>query len=132
LFNCAAISTCHSGFATLRGSVTVDFATQISGFRPKADTMKTIEPGTSLVDEIADFLATTSSREELLQFRPSEPVQERVRELLAKLKTGQLSEDERRELDRFEHLEVLMRLVKVRLRLPADRNAGGRISIKNS
>lgn len=70
----------------------------------------------SLVDEIADFLASTPSREELLEFRPSEHVQERARQLLAKIKTGRLSDDERRELDRFEHLEVLMRLVKARLR----------------
>lgn len=78
--------------------------------------MAIIEPGPSLVDEVAEFLASTPSREELLRFRPSEPVQERARELLDKLKAGRLSDDERRELDRFEHLEVLMRLVKARLR----------------
>lgn len=78
--------------------------------------MTITQPLPSLVDEIADFLASTPSREELLQFRLSEPVQERARELLAKLKAGQLRDDERRELDRFEHLEVLMRLVKARLR----------------
>jgi hypothetical protein len=78
--------------------------------------MAITQPEHSLVDEVAEFLASTPSREELLRFRPSEPVQERSRELLDKLKAGRLSDDERRELDRFEHLEVLMRLVKARLR----------------
>lgn len=78
--------------------------------------MAVTQPEHSLVEEVAGFLASRPSREDLLRFRPSEPVQERARELLDKLKAGRLSDDERRELDRFEHLEVLMRLVKARIR----------------
>jgi hypothetical protein len=67
-------------------------------------------------EEIADFLASGPSPEELLQFRPSLQIRARAEELLLKLKDGCLSEDDRAELDRFEQVERLMRFVKARIR----------------
>jgi hypothetical protein len=67
------------------------------------------------IEEIADFLASGPSPDELLQFRPSPQTQARVEELLKRLKDGCLSEDERAELDRFEQVERLMRFVKARI-----------------
>jgi hypothetical protein len=73
-------------------------------------------PGTlGALEEIADFLASGPSPEELLQFRPSPQTQARAEELLAKLKDGCLSAEERGELDQFEQAERLMRLVKARI-----------------
>lgn len=69
-----------------------------------------------LAEEVADFLATCPSREELLAFRPSAQTQERLAELLARSKEGRLSAEEQFQLSQFEHLEVLMQLVKARLR----------------
>ncbi len=64
-------------------------------------------------DEIVDLFARTSSAE-VLAFRPSLESQERVRYLLDRNKSGELTEDEAAELDRFGELEHLMQLVKAR------------------
>lgn len=71
-----------------------------------------------LTEEIADFLASCPSREQLLSYHASEPIQERARELLQKSKSGRLAADEQWELDQFEHTEMLMQLIKARVRAP--------------
>jgi hypothetical protein len=67
------------------------------------------------LEEIAEFLASSPTREQLLNFHPSEEVQQRAGELLAKLKNGRLTEEEQQELDQFVHIERLMGLVKATL-----------------
>jgi hypothetical protein len=64
-------------------------------------------------DEIVDLFARTSSAE-VLAFRPSADSQERVRYLLEQNESGELTEDEAAELERFGELEHLMQLVKAR------------------
>jgi hypothetical protein len=64
-------------------------------------------------DEIVDLFARTSSAE-VLAFRPSLDSQERVRYLLERNKSGDLTQDEAAELERFGELEHLMQLVKAR------------------
>jgi hypothetical protein len=71
---------------------------------------------TRLIGEVADFLASCPSREDLLAYRPSQQFQERWSALLAKSKNGSLSADEGCELDHLEHVEILMQSVKARLR----------------
>ncbi|MFN7947254.1 MAG: hypothetical protein U0Z53_18020 [Blastocatellia bacterium] len=67
-------------------------------------------------DEIVDLFARGGNSAEILAFRPSKEAQERVRYLLARNKTGELTADEAAELDRFSELEHLMQLVKARAR----------------
>ena len=74
------------------------------------------KPSAWLVDEVADFLASCPSREELLAYRPSRQAQERFNVLFEKSKKGTLDADEEWELNQFEHLEVLLQAVKARLR----------------
>jgi hypothetical protein len=69
-----------------------------------------------LLSEISQFFASAPSREQILNYRPPEPVQQRARELLDKLKTERLTAEERRELDQFEFAELLMRLINARIR----------------
>jgi hypothetical protein len=64
-------------------------------------------------DEIVDLFARTSSAE-VLAFRPSLDSQERVRYLLKRNKSGELTDVEAAELERFGELEHLMQLVKAR------------------
>lgn len=64
-------------------------------------------------DEIVDLFARTSSAE-VLAFRPSIESKQRVRYLLERNESGELSEDEAAELERFGELEHLMQLVKAR------------------
>ncbi|MGH7200907.1 MAG: hypothetical protein ACREJB_09905 [Planctomycetaceae bacterium] len=78
--------------------------------------MTSIQLPIRLWEEIAELLADDPSRDQLLAFRPSEAAQQRASQLLAKLKDESLTFDERRELDQFEHAELLMRLLKARLR----------------
>jgi hypothetical protein len=66
--------------------------------------------------EIADFLARGPSPEQMLSFRPSAQVQQRASELLAKQRDSRLSAEEEWELDQFEHAEMLMQLVKAKIR----------------
>src|SRR5262249_4226493 len=79
-------------------------------------TMAAAQEPTWLTEDIADFLATFPNREQILKYRPSARTQDRVRELLHTLKSGRISSDERRELDQFEHAEMLMQMLKARLR----------------
>ncbi len=66
-------------------------------------------------EEVADFIARRGPRE-VAEFRPSEESRLRVSELLNKEKSSGLTSEERRELDHFEDLELLMNLAKARAR----------------
>ena len=67
---------------------------------------------TGVLEEIADFIASGPTSDQVLHFRPSPQSQARAQELASKLKDGLLSAEERRELDQFEYAERLMRLTK--------------------
>ena len=72
-----------------------------------------------IMEEIADLFASGPSRDDLLAFRPSSAVQQRATELLDRQADGEATSDDQRELDQFAQAELLMRLVKARLRTPA-------------
>lgn len=65
-------------------------------------------------DEIVDLFARGTTSAQVLAFRPSKETEERVRELLAKNKAGELMLAEAEELERYGELEHLMQLVKAR------------------
>jgi hypothetical protein len=65
-------------------------------------------------DEIVELFARGTQPAKVLAFRPSRKTQERVRYLLVRNKTGELTEEETAELERFGELEHLMQLVKAR------------------
>ncbi|WP_165940133.1 hypothetical protein [Dyadobacter psychrotolerans] len=65
-------------------------------------------------DELIDFLASGTTPERVLLFKPSTESSLRVRELIGKEKSGELNEEERSELDSYFQLEHLMRLTKAR------------------
>lgn len=67
-------------------------------------------------EEIVDFIAAGTTPENVISFRPSEAAQERVADLLAREKEGELSPAEKSELDHYMQIEHLMRLAKARAR----------------
>jgi hypothetical protein len=67
-------------------------------------------------DEIVDLIAAGVSPEEIASFQASQETRNRVDDLIAREKSSGLSADESAELDRFMHLEHLMRLAKARAR----------------
>ena len=73
-------------------------------------------------DEIVDLFARTSSAE-VLAFRPSPESQDRVRYLLERNKSGELTEVEAAELERFGEIEHLMQLVKARAQVYMENQA---------
>jgi hypothetical protein len=78
--------------------------------------MSTNQPTASLLDELATFFASGPSPSAILEFRPSPATVERANQLLELNRTGKLDEATLRELDQFEMVESLMRLVKARIR----------------
>lgn len=68
-------------------------------------------------DELVEVIATGPSAERIVHFRASEQSQQRVAELLAGERSGELTPQETAELDRFLQFEHLMRLAKARAQL---------------
>ncbi|MDQ3813115.1 MAG: hypothetical protein M3347_04090 [Armatimonadota bacterium] len=73
-------------------------------------------------DEVVDLFARGTTPAKILAFRPSQESQERVRFLLARQKSDELTAEEAAELERFGELEHLMQLVKARAQLYATPN----------
>ena len=78
--------------------------------------MSVESPPLLVLEEVADFLASRPTPDEILDFRPSNAAQERARELLAKSSAGELTLEEDQELAQFDQIERLMRLLKARVR----------------
>jgi hypothetical protein len=66
-------------------------------------------------EEVAEFIATRSPRD-VAEFKPSAEAKRRVSELLGLEKTTGLRPEERREMDHYEDLELLMNLAKAHAR----------------
>lgn len=71
---------------------------------------------TPIYDELLDLLASTANVDLLLSFRLSPQRQARLDELLEKNRNGLLNRDDRGELEEFERLEHVGRMLKARLR----------------
>ena len=65
-------------------------------------------------DEIIDFIATGTSPDKVIAFRPSEKMQSKVSALLFKEKNSSLTPDEKKELDNYSVIEHLMRMAKAK------------------
>ncbi|MEZ6056222.1 MAG: hypothetical protein R3C01_05915 [Planctomycetaceae bacterium] len=76
-----------------------------------------------LFDEIAELIASAPTPRQILDFRPSEAAVQRASELLELNRQGSLDEELRQELDQFEQAELLMRLIKARIRSGQDPQA---------
>ena len=66
--------------------------------------------------EIIDFIATGTTPEAIIQFRPSSEAQIRVADLIEREKEDRLSPEEKAELDHFLELEHILRMAKARAR----------------
>lgn len=63
---------------------------------------------------ILTFLAGNPTNEDIIKFRPSPEMQERLRSLLGREKTETLTVAEQAELDEYERIEHLLILLKTR------------------
>jgi hypothetical protein len=76
----------------------------------------TYAPTDTLFDDILDFLASTPTPAQIIDYQPSEMLQQRLSELLAKNRTGQLAEPEQIELDEFLRMNRFMSRLKIKAR----------------
>lgn len=61
---------------------------------------------------ILNFLVSNPTPQQVLEFKPTASMQNRLKEILAKSSAGQLSESEQQELDDYEQIEHLIVLLK--------------------
>jgi len=79
--------------------------------------MSTAPAASTLFDENATHFASAPSPENILQFRPSQASLAWAGQLLELNRENALDDASRAELDQFEQAELLMRLVKARIRV---------------
>ena len=70
----------------------------------------------SPIGEVVAFFSTGPSREQIADFQLSEAAKERLRDLLRKNSSGELSSEEARELDQMVLLDDIVSLIKARVR----------------
>jgi len=76
--------------------------------------MTTSVKTTKVYDEIIDFIAAGTTPKSVINFKLSVAAQERLEDLVYRHKTGELTPEEKRELDHFLTLEHIMTLIKAR------------------
>jgi hypothetical protein len=82
--------------------------------------MASVNTGSGIFEEIATLFASAPSTHQILEFRPSEETRKRAAELLELNRSGRLDAQSSVELDQYEQAELLMRLVKARIRSGED------------
>ena len=70
-----------------------------------------------LTTAISEFLGSAPTLEEIIAFKLPEALEERGLELLARNRNGELTPEERAELDEFTYMGHFMNLVKLKARL---------------
>lgn len=66
--------------------------------------------------EILDFMVSSPTPEDIIAFKPSVELDDRLTELLMKNKQDTLTDDEQKELEAFLQLNHFMNMLKIRAR----------------
>jgi len=74
-------------------------------------------PAKTIKDVVTDFLASAPDLEAIASYRLPNDVQERAHELLDKNRAGNLSDNERQEMEEFRLIDHLLTLVKAKAKL---------------
>ncbi len=75
-----------------------------------------LTPTETLFDEILEFLASTPTPEQIINFQPPVTLQERLSALLSKNRAGNLEAKEQAELDEFLRMNRFMSRLKLKAR----------------
>lgn len=73
-------------------------------------------PTDTLFDDIIDFLASTPTPQQIIDFAPHQHSQNRLSELLEQNRAGELSPTEKVELDEFLRMNRFMSRLKLKAR----------------
>lgn len=74
-------------------------------------------PAETWVDEITDFLLSRPTEKQIIDFKVSDALNQRLHHLLDKNRDESLTSDERTELERFLHYDHLFTILKAKARL---------------
>jgi len=77
----------------------------------------------SLFEQITDIIAASSTPEELLKLKATKAEEIHYQELSLKFQNGQLTDEERSELSKFETIEHLVRMAKLRAMITLKKRA---------
>jgi hypothetical protein len=69
---------------------------------------------TKVYDEIIDFIAAGTTPQSVIDFKLSDATQDRLEDLVYAHRTGELTQEEQKELDNFLVLEHIITLAKAR------------------
>lgn len=75
-----------------------------------------LAPPNTLFDEIIDFIASAPTPEQIIAYRPSDALEQRLHDLLERNRQDLLTAEERVELDEFLRMNHFMNMVKIRAR----------------
>lgn len=76
-----------------------------------------LTPEKTIKDVVTDFLGSAPTLEALAAYRLPDELQVRAHDLLEKNRAGNLSDDERAEMEEFRQIDHLLTLVKTKARL---------------
>lgn len=76
----------------------------------------TSAPAELLFDEILEFLASSPTAEQIVNYQPPVALQQRLSDLLERNHSTRLSDDEQHELDEFLRMNRLMSRLKLKAR----------------
>ena len=76
-----------------------------------------VAPPYTITTMISNFLGTAPTLEEIVAFKLPDFLEERALELLERNRSGQLTSEERAELDEFTRMGHFMNMVKLQARL---------------
>ena len=74
-------------------------------------------PAETLLDEITDFLASIPTAEQIIAFKPSELLNQRLHDLLDHAGEGTLTDGEQQELNEYLRVSHLLKMLKGKVRL---------------
>jgi hypothetical protein len=76
-----------------------------------------LAPEKTIKEVVTDFLGSAPTLAEIAAYRIPDELQQRAHDLLEKNRTGNLSDEERAEMEEFRQLDHLLTLVKAKARL---------------
>lgn len=74
-------------------------------------------PTRTIADVVTDFLSSAPTLQEIAGYRLPDDLQQRAHDLLNKNRSGELTPDERAEMEEFREIDHLLTLIKAKARL---------------
>jgi hypothetical protein len=74
-------------------------------------------PISTIMEDVADFLASSPTSEQIIAYKAPENLDQRLHYLLDQNSSGEITRDERAELDDFMQMNRFLKLLKLKMRI---------------